>query len=111
VTGSRRSIPLIGKRNRRPDYVPPAALHNPGLSIPPNRNLARDVKINVKVYVNPSGKVEFSELVSKVSDTDRDLAVWAVFAARRWEFVPARDGDSAVPGEVILHYQFGPPAH
>ncbi len=47
---------------------------------------ARDVKINVKVYVNPSGKVDFSELVSKVPDTDRDLAVLAVFAARRWEF-------------------------
>ena len=111
MTGSRRSIPLIGKRNRRPDYVPPSALHNPGLSIPPNRNLPREVKINVKVYVNPSGKVDFSELVSKVPDTDRDLAVLAVFAARRWEFSPARDGDSAVPGEVILHYQFGPSAH
>jgi len=111
VTASRRSIPLIGKRNRRPDFVPPAPLRNPGLSMPPNRKLARDVKINVKVYVNPSGKVDFSELVSKVPDTDRDLAVLAVFAARRWEFSPARDGDSAVPGEVILHYQFGPPAH
>jgi len=111
VSGSRRSIPLIGRRNRRADYVPPAALHNPGLSIPPNRNLARDVKINIKVYVNPAGKVDYSEVVSKVPETDRDLAVLAVFAARRWEFVPARDGDSAVPGEVILHYQFGPPAH
>jgi len=110
VTGSRRSIPLIGKRNRRPDYVPPAALHNPGLSIPPNRKFARDVKIKVKVYVNPSGKVDYSEVVSKVPDNDRDLAVLAVFAARRWEFVPARDGDSQVPGEVILHYQFGPGA-
>ena len=110
VSGSRRSIPLIGKRIRRADYVPPAALHNPGLSIPPNRNLARDVKINVKVYVNPSGKVDYSEVVSKVPETDRDLAVLAVFSARRWEFVPARDGDSPVPGEVILHYQFGPGA-
>ena len=88
--------------------MPPAPLRNPGLSIPPNRNLARDVKINVKVYVNPSGKVDYSEVVSKVPETDRDLAVLAVFAARRWEFAPARDGDSAVPGEVILHYQFGP---
>ena len=30
VTGSRRSIPLIGKRNRRPDYVPPAAAAQSG---------------------------------------------------------------------------------
>jgi hypothetical protein len=110
VTGSRRSIPLIGKRNRRPDYVPPAALRNPGLSIPANRNFARDVKIRVKVYVNPAGKVDYSEVVSKVPEADRDLAALAVFAARRWEFAPARDGESAVPGEVILHYQFGPAA-
>jgi len=110
VTGSRRSIPLIGKRTRRADYVPPVPLRNPGLTIPPSRNLARDVKINVKVYVNPSGKVDYSEVVSKVPETDRDLAVLAMFSARRWEFVPARDGDSTVPGEVILHYQFGPGA-
>jgi hypothetical protein len=110
VPGTRRNIPLIGKRNRRPDYVPPAPLRNPGLTIPPHRNLARDVKINVKVYVNPSGKVDYSEVLSKVAETDRDLAVLAMFSARRWEFVPARDGDSTVPGEVILHYQFGPAA-
>jgi outer membrane biosynthesis protein TonB len=73
--------------------------------------VARDVKIDIKVYVNPAGKVDFSEVVSKVSETDRDLSVLAVFAARRWEFVPARDGDSQVPGEVILHYRFGPTAH
>jgi hypothetical protein len=110
VSGARRNIPLIGKHLRRPDYVPPAALRDPGLSIPANRNLPKDVKINVKVYVNPSGGVDYSEVTSKVPETDRDLASLAVFAARRWEFAPAREGDSTVAGEVILHYQFGPGA-
>jgi hypothetical protein len=115
LSGSRlerlgRSLPLIGKRYRRPDYVPPAALRNPGLTSPLQRNVSRDVNIDVKVYVNPAGKVEYSEVLSKVAGTDRDLAVSALFSARRWEFVPARDGDGTVPGEVILHYQFGPGA-
>ena len=61
---------------------------------------------NVKVYVNAAGKVEYSEVISKVAEADRDLASLAMFAARRWEFVPARSAGSAVAGEVILHYQF-----
>jgi hypothetical protein len=105
-----RNLPLIGKRYRRPDYVPPAALRNPGLTSPPQRNVPRDVNIDVKVYVNPSGKVDYSEVLSKVAEPDRDLAASALFSARRWEFVPARDSDGTVPGEVILHYQFGPGA-
>jgi len=108
VSGSRRNIPLIGKRYPRADYVPPAPLRNPGLPSPPHRNVTRAVNINVKVYVNPAGKVDYSEVLSKVAETDRDLAAFAMFAARRWEFVPARDADGTVPGEVILHYQFGP---
>jgi hypothetical protein len=107
VPASRRGIPLIGKRFRREDYVPPTPLRNPGPPDPPHRNIARDVNIDVKVYVNASGKVDYSEAFSKVAESDRDLAAVAVFSARRWEFVPARTGDGTVPGEVILHYQFG----
>jgi hypothetical protein len=115
VSGSRlehlaRNIPLLGKRYRRPDYVPPAPLRNPARPNPPHRSVPRDVNIDVKVYVNPSGKVDYSEVLSKVTATDRDLAELATFSARRWEFVPARTRDGAVPGEVILHYQFGPGA-
>jgi hypothetical protein len=113
VAGSRlarlgRSIPVIGKRYQRADYVPPAPRHNPGLTSAPHRNVSRDVNIDVKVYVNPSGKVEYSEVLSKVASADRDLATSALFSARDWEFVPARAGEDPVPGEVILHYQFGP---
>jgi len=113
VSGSRlehlaRNIPLLGKRYRRSDYVPPAPLRNPARPNAPHRKVPRDVNIDVKVYVNPSGKVDYSEVLSKVTSTDRDLAELATVSARRWEFVPARTRDGAVPGEVILHYQFGP---
>jgi hypothetical protein len=44
----------------------------------------------------------YSEALSNVAESNRDLAALAVFSARRWEFVPARTGDGTVPGEVIL---------
>jgi hypothetical protein len=102
-----RNIPLLGKRYRHPDYVPPTPLRKPANAVPPAGVPADDVTIDVKVYVNPAGKVEFSEVLSKVSDKHRKLADFAVFSARRWEFVPAHEGDSNTEGEVILHYQFG----
>ena len=105
-----RNLPLIGKRYRRSEYVPPAPLHSPAFPDPPQPNLARRVSIDVKVYVNPSGKVDYAEVVSKLPQTDQDLAALAMFSARKWEFVPARSGNDTVPGAVILHYQFGPGA-
>jgi hypothetical protein len=105
-----RNIPLVGKRYRRSDYVPPAPLRKPAILNPPHRDVAHNVSIDVKVYVNPSGKVDYSEVVSKVAHADLDLAAAAVFSARRCEFVPARDAAGTVPGEAILHYQFGPSA-
>jgi hypothetical protein len=105
-----RNIPLIGKRYRRADYVPPVPLHSPAFPDPPPRSLAKRVGIDVKVYVNPAGTVDYAEVLSKLAPTDRDLAALAVFSARRWEFVPARTGNGAVPGTVILHFQFGPAA-
>lgn len=105
-----RNIPLIGKRYRRADYVPPVPLHSPAFPDPPQRSLAKQVGIDVKVYVNPSGTVDYAEVLSKAAQTDRDLAALAMFSARQWEFVPARTGNGAVPGTVILHFQFGPAA-
>ena len=106
VTGAHRSIPLIGRLSRRADYVAPSALRDPGLPNLSHRQILRDVNINVKVYVNAAGKVDYSEVISKVAEADRDLASLAMFAGRRWEFVPARSAGSAVAGEVILHYRF-----
>jgi hypothetical protein len=106
VAATRRNLPLIRRVSRRADFVPPSVLHEAPPPDLPHRTIPRDVNINVKVYVNTSGKVDFSEVVSKVAESDRDLASLAVFAGRRWEFLPARSGGSAVAGEVILHYRF-----
>jgi len=101
-----RSIPLIGRRSLRAEYVPPAPLRKSVIPNVPRGDIAR--AIDVKVYVNPAGKVDYAELLSKVSKADVDLASMLVFSARRWEFVPARDGADPASGEVILHYRFGP---
>ena len=106
-----RRIPLVGKRHKQEDYIPPAPFGALALPRPPSDSAARDVNIDVKVYVNSAGKVDYSEVLSKVTVADRDFAAAAIFSARKCEFVPAREGDEAVPGEVILHYRFGPGTH
>ena len=45
-----------------------------------HRKISRDVNVNVKVYVNAAGKVDYSEVISKVAEADRDLASLAMFA-------------------------------
>jgi hypothetical protein len=100
-----RSIPLIGRRVSRTDYVAPVPLHKSAIPNLPHTDSVRE--IDVKVYVNPSGKVDYAELVSKVSKADADLAALLLFSARRWEFVPAREGSDPTSGEVILHYRVG----
>ncbi|HJT86368.1 MAG TPA: TonB family protein [Bryobacteraceae bacterium] len=69
--------------------------------------MTSSVPIDVKVYVAESGTVEYAEVLSN-SNRHPDLAGAAVYAARKWDFLPARMGDEKVPGEVILHFRFGP---
>ena len=103
-----RIFRLVGKRQQHTSYVPPAPLREPAIPVLPAQNLEHAVNIDVKVYVNQSGKVEYSEVLSKVTPDNRDLAASAVFSARKCEFAPAHSGSETVPGEVILHYQYGP---
>jgi hypothetical protein len=103
-----RNFPLVGKRQRQAAYVPPMPLSEPPAPILRAQNLEATVNIDVKVYVNQSGKVEYSEVLSKITPDNRELAAAAVFSARKCEFVPARAGSETAPGEVILHYEFGP---
>jgi hypothetical protein len=105
-----RNIPLLGKRYRRADYVPPSPVHNPTLPYAPPRKPAKPVNIDVKAHVNPNGKVDLAELSSKVAPTDLDLAALALSAAQQCEFAPARTADGTVPGVVIFHFQFNPDA-
>ena len=65
--------------------------------------------LDVRVYINKSGKVDYAELLSDITASNRDFATLAVFNARHWEFQPARSGIRIVPGRAILHYRFGNP--
>ena len=72
--------------------------------------IKREVRIDVKVWVDSSGMVDDVELLSNGTGRNRDVASLALFSSRRWEFVPAHTGDRNVPGKLILHYRFGPEA-
>jgi hypothetical protein len=104
-------LPFVGKRSDKPGFVPPSPTHRPPLAVPPNlRSRARqEDQIDVRVYVDPAGRVEYAELETDASQVDPDLAALAVFSSRRWQFLPAHLGSRKVPGEVILRYRFGPP--
>jgi hypothetical protein len=67
------------------------------------------VPLDVRAYINESGKVTYTEMMSNVTEANRRLAGLAVFDARRWVFMPAQLGEQRVAGQVILHYRFSNP--
>jgi hypothetical protein len=73
------------------------------------RTLRTEVPLDVRVYINESGKVDYAELLSDITEANRDFATWAVFNARHWKFQPARSETRVVTGRAILHYRFGNP--
>ncbi|HEY1343292.1 MAG TPA: hypothetical protein VGF59_37580 [Bryobacteraceae bacterium] len=97
-------------KNKREPFVPPKAVRQAATHVAPERRnrTRRPVRVDVKVYVDPAGRVEYAELVSGGKGDDRDLATLAVFSSRHWQFSPAYVGEEAVPAEVILRYRFGP---
>jgi len=101
---------VIGRLHKESEIVPPAPLRRTLPDVPAQlRNrVSQEIRIDVKVWVDTSGKVEDVELLSDGTGPNRDLASLAVFSSRRWEFVPAREGERNVPGKLILHYLFGP---
>jgi hypothetical protein len=92
-----------------PEYEPPTPVHEstPVVDDHLRRSLESEVPVDVRVYINRSGKVDYAELLSDITGRNRDLATLAVFDARHWEFTPARSGTRIVPGRAILHYRFG----
>jgi TonB family protein len=105
-------IPLLRRLHKAaPPLVPPEPLRqvNPKLSAEERAELTDPVEVNVRVYVDEGGKVQYAELLSNAKHHP-NLSSAAVFAARRWNFTPAVQGGQHVPGEVILHFHFTPPA-
>ncbi len=103
---------LTSKEEREAGFVPPKVVRRGETTVSPElrRRIKSEVPIDVRVFVDRAGKVEYAELVSDASRLDRDLASLAVFSSRRWQFTPAQTGDEKVPAEVVLHFRFGPAA-
>jgi hypothetical protein len=116
VTESRLShilgtIPLLRRLHRTTEFSPPRPVREtpPTVPVELRQALKSEVPLDVRAYVDKSGKVNYAELLSDYNEAERDLASFAVFDARRWEFIPAQLGGQLVPGQVILHYRFGNP--
>ncbi len=97
-------------RGHNAKFVPPTAVQQVRPRLPSGLHLARDVQVDVRVYVDRDGKVRYAELLSNGTGENRELASLAVFTSRRWQFAPAiRDG-KPVESDTILRYRFSPDA-
>lgn len=108
---ARKLSPLIRGFRPAPEFEPPSPIRKstPLMGDALRHWLRSEVSLDVRVYINKSGKVDYAELLTDITDGNRDLATLAVFDARHWEFTPARSGTRIVPGRAILYYQFSAP--
>jgi hypothetical protein len=104
-------MPLLRRLHREVDFVPPRPVQETTPTVPEEllRALRTDVPLDVRVYINKSGKVDYAELLSDITAANRDFASLAVFNARRWKFEPARSEARLVSGRALLHYRFSNP--
>jgi hypothetical protein len=106
-------LPLVAKHRPRKEFSPPTPIREapPEVPVELRQRIRQEVPIDVKLYVDRAGKVEFAELLSNGTGVNRDLASLAVFSSRHWQFSPAHLGDETVPAEVVLRFRFGPDVH
>jgi hypothetical protein len=111
--GILRVLPLARKHDKRAGFVAPEPLREdtPAISPELRGRLTREVPIDVKLFVDPAGKVGYAELLSDGTGQNVELATLAVFSSRRWRFSPASLDGAPVPAEVILRFRFGPDIH
>jgi outer membrane biosynthesis protein TonB len=97
-------LKLFSKRHR---FVAPVPIREsqPALPRELRSHLTRET-VDVKVYVDRTGKVDYAEVMSDGATSD--LASFAIFSSRRWQFSPARVGDETVASEVVLRFRFNP---
>jgi CheY-like chemotaxis protein len=104
-------VPLLRRLRRTTDFVPPRPVQDSTPTVPEEllRTLRTEMPLDVRVYINESGKVDYAELLSDITTANRDFATLAVFNARRWKFEPARSEARLVAGRALLHYRFSNP--
>jgi hypothetical protein len=98
-------------KKQQQTVVPPEPTRQVQPSIPEaeRHNVTAEIPVDVKVYLTDAGKVDYAELMDGHSQSRHPaLADAALFAARRWNFRPAKVGDENVASEVILHFRFKP---
>ena len=94
---------------RPPDYVPPVPIQQP---LPPRLTsvqrsfISRTVLIEIKVFIDASGKVRKTEPLTHANPL---LVSTAQRAASLWTFHPALKAGQSVPSEMILRFKFDPP--
>jgi hypothetical protein len=86
-------------------YVPPRPAGNIVFVLPPGASPAamEQRRMDLKATINAEGAVTRVELLAP---KDQELVNLASYAASEWRFIPARHNDTAVPSEVILHFNF-----
>jgi hypothetical protein len=80
----------------------------PVLSVSDKQELIRPVSVDIKVFVENSGKVSNAQIVEYGNPPSWKLANAALAASRRWTFEPVRAGDTTNADELILHFRFSP---
>jgi hypothetical protein len=94
---------------RQPDFIPPLPIQQilpPRLTLAQRSFISRTVLVEIKVFIDASGKVKKTELLTPANP----LLVAAVqSAASLWTFHPARKAGQNAPSEMILRFKFDPP--
>ncbi|HZT31056.1 MAG TPA: energy transducer TonB [Bryobacteraceae bacterium] len=87
-------------------FTPARPLGDVTFALPPvaSVGLAESQQIDLKAWVDPSGRVTRVEILAP---RDEELVTLASYAAGGWQFAPARRNDKPVASEVILHFRFG----
>jgi len=99
-------IPGLRRREKKDQsYVPARPVREISPALPAGQALAHDVPVDLKVTIDPAGKVSDIEPTRRA---DRRLVRLATDAARAWQFEPARRNDETVSSELILHFTFRP---
>ena len=102
------STRLADRLSPVPDYVPPVAIQqiSPTRLTPAQRSfLSRPVVVEIKVFIDASGKVFKTEPLTHTSPV---LITAARSAAILWKFQPARREGLSVASEIILRFKFDP---
>lgn len=110
-----RLLPVEARSAPPAPPAPPAAivppsfnanyLDNPAPAYPPlARRLGEEGRVTLRVHVEASGLP--SQVEVRISSGSERLDQAALEAVKRWKFVPAKQGDVAVPASVVVPISF-----